>query len=246
VLFWGDPAPIVEISGEAFVIIQVGSVDEAKRAVDAGVDAVIAQGVEAGGHVRGTTSLSVLVPAIVDAIAPVPVLASGGIADGRGLAAALVLGAQGVSLGTRFVASEEAFVDEEYKQRVVRETETVYSLDLFDGGWEEAPHRVLRNDVVREWEESGKTREGETIGILDSMRDGRVEVPRYSALMATPDFQGDIEEVPLWAGESVALVRDIRSAGEIVRTLVADAETALYSVTTYSNAPQQSTPNRAS
>ena len=84
------------------------------------------------------------------------------------------------------------------------------------------------------------------LGILDSMRDGRVEVPRYSALMATPDFQGDIEEVPLWAGESVALVRDIRSAGEIVRTLVADAETALYSVTTYSNAPQQSTPNRAS
>src|SRR5207248_2331943 len=76
----------------------------------AGVDFVIAQGVEAGGHVRGTTALSVLLPAVVDAVTAIPVLASGGVADGRGLVAALSLGAQGVSMGTRFVASEEAFV----------------------------------------------------------------------------------------------------------------------------------------
>ncbi len=247
VLFWGDPAPIVAISGDAFVIIQVGSVEEAKRAVDAGVDAVIAQGYEAGGHVRGTTSLSVIVPAIVDAIAPVPVLASGGIADGRGLAAALVLGAQAVSLGTRFVASEEAYALEEYKQRVVRETETTYARDMFDVLWPEAPHRMLRNTIVREWEESGKTREGETIGVLDSvLRGEQIEIARYSSFMPTPGFHGDIEQTPLWAGESVALVRDIRGAGDIVRSLVEDAETALYSVTTYSNAAQQSTPNRAS
>ena len=246
VLFWGDPAPIVAVAGGATVIVQVGSVEEAKRAVAAGADAVIAQGSEAGGHVIGTTAISVLLPAIVDAIAPVPVLASGGIADGRGLAAALVLGAQAVSLGTRFVASDEAYIDEGYKRRVVEESDTVYSVDLFDGGWDDAPHRVLRNDVVREWEESGKSREDETIGVLDSIRGGQVEIPRYSAFMTTPSFHGNLEEAPLWAGQSVALVRDIRSAGEIVTTLVADAEAALYSVTTYSNEAQQTSAKSAS
>ena len=248
VLFWGDPAPIVALAHDAGakVLLQVGSVDEARTAVAAGVDAVIAQGVEAGGHVRGRTALSVLVPAVVDAVAPLPVLASGGIADGRGLAAALALGAQGVSLGTRFVASEEAFVDEEYKRRVVAETETVYAADLFDGGWPDAPHRMLRNGVVREWEDDGKTRAGETIGTLDSIRGGQVEIPRYSAFMTTPAFHGDIEEAPLWAGESVALVHDIRSAGEIVATMVAEAEAALYSATTYSNEAQQSSAKSAS
>jgi NAD(P)H-dependent flavin oxidoreductase YrpB (nitropropane dioxygenase family) len=105
---------------------------------------------------------------------------------------------------------------------------------------------MLRNDVVREWEESGKSREDETIGVLDSIRGGQVSIERYSCFMTTPGFHGDIEEAPLWAGESVALVRDIRGAGDIVRSLVEDAETALYSTTTYSNAAQQSTPNRAS
>jgi nitronate monooxygenase len=248
VLFWGDPAPIVESAHEAgaTVLLQVGSVEEARSAAAAGVDAVIAQGSEAGGHVRGTTALSVLVPAVVDAVDPLPVLASGGVADGRGLAAALVLGAQGVSLGTRFVASEEAYIDAEYKRRVVAESETVYSEDLFDGGWEDAPHRVLRNRVVREWEAAGKERADETIGVLDSIRGGQIELARYSAFMTTPSFHGDIEEAPLWAGESVALVRDIRAAGEIVTTMVADAEAALYSVTTYSNDAQQRTPKSAS
>lgn len=248
VLFWGDPAPIVALAHEAGAIVlhQVGSVDEARAAADAGVDVVIAQGYEAGGHVRGRTALSVLVPAVVDAVGPLPVLASGGIADGRGLAAALVLGAQGVSIGTRFVASEEAFVAEEFKQRVVEESETVYAENLFDGGWEDAPHRMLRNGVVREWEAAGKSRIGETIGLLDSIRGGQIEIARYTAFMTTPAFHGDVEEAPLWAGESVALVHDIRGAGEIVTTMVAEAEAALYSVTTYSNEAQQSTAKSAS
>jgi len=248
VLFWGDPGPIVELARDAgaIVLLQVGSVEEARSAADAGVDAVIAQGYEAGGHVRGRTALSVLVPAIIDAVAPLPVLASGGIADGRGLAAALVLGAQGVSLGTRFVASAEAYVDAEYKRRVVAESETVYSADLFDGGWPDAPHRMLRNRVVREWEGGGKERGDETIGVLDSIRGGQIEIKRYSAFMTTPSFHGDLEEAPLWAGESVALVHDIRAAGEIVTTMMAEAEAALYSVTTYSNDAQQRTPKSAS
>jgi NAD(P)H-dependent flavin oxidoreductase YrpB (nitropropane dioxygenase family) len=120
VLFWRDPAPFVEAAhaGGLKVLIQVGSVQEAESAVVAGVvDAVIAQGIEAGGHVRGTTSIWELIPRTIEAVSPTPVLASGGIGDGAGLARALELGAQGVSLGTRFVASDEAYVPPAYKDR---------------------------------------------------------------------------------------------------------------------------------
>src|SRR2546425_4086219 len=112
VFFLGDPTPHLDPAPAHGIKVAIPgcSLDEAPAALAAGVDFVIAQGVEAGGHVRGTTALSVLVPAVVDAVTPSPVVASGGVADGRGLVAALSLGAQGVSMGTRFVASEEAFV----------------------------------------------------------------------------------------------------------------------------------------
>jgi NAD(P)H-dependent flavin oxidoreductase YrpB (nitropropane dioxygenase family) len=243
VLFWDDPAPYVgpAHAAGAAVLLQVGSVEEAVRAAEAGVDGVIAQGVEAGGHVRGTTGLSVLVPAIVDAIAPVAVIASGGIADGRGLAAALVLGAQAVSLGTRFVASTEAYVAEEWKQRIVdaRAEDAVYSADLFDNGWEGAPHRMLRNEIVCRWEADGAAREHGTIGELAKYGGDPVAIPRYRPFMATPSFEGDLEEAPLWAGQSAALVHEVRNAGDIVAEFVRDAEAALYSLTTYSNDAQQ-------
>ena len=101
---------------------------------------------------------------MVDAVRPVPVLAAGGIATGRGLVAALSLGAQGASLGTRFVATSEAFVTAEYKERIVKAQaeETVYC-ELFDGGWP-APHRVLRNKAVAEWEAAGRPASGQRPG----------------------------------------------------------------------------------
>jgi nitronate monooxygenase/enoyl-[acyl-carrier protein] reductase II len=119
----------------------VGSVEEAKAAADAGVDAVIAQGSEAGGHIKSTTPIWEIVPATVEAVKPLPVLASGGIGDGKGIAKAIRLGAQSVSLGTRFVASEEAWLHQVYKERVVKSTaeDTVYAEDLFDVGWPNAP-----------------------------------------------------------------------------------------------------------
>jgi nitronate monooxygenase len=112
-----------------------GSASEAIAAVEAGADAVVAQGWEAGGHVRGTVASMPLVPRVVDAVSPVPVVAAGGIADGRGLVAALALGASGVWIGTRFLLAEEADIHGEYKAAVARaaETDTVYS-SLFDGG----------------------------------------------------------------------------------------------------------------
>jgi len=119
-LFGGDPQPFVADAHRRGirVIPQVASVAEAVAAAEAGVDAVIAQGMEAGGHVLGTTSLSIVLPAIVDAVRPLPVIAAGGIADGRGLAAALALGAQAVSMGTRFLASDEAAASRAYKERI--------------------------------------------------------------------------------------------------------------------------------
>jgi len=247
VLFWGDPAPFVEAAhaNAVRVLIQVGSVEEAVAAAEAGVDAVIAQGSEAGGHVKSETALGTIVPAVVDAVAPVPVIAAGGIADGRGIAAALALGAQGVSLGTRFVACAEAWVTEEYRQRVVAAgAGDLFYGDLFDNGWLKAPHRCLRNRSVEEWEAAGRPPrgerpgEGEVIGVLHR-EEGDFEVERYSPIMLTPGFEGRSEHVPMWAGESAELVHDVKPAAEIVRELAAEAEAALYSVTTYSNEAQQ-------
>jgi NAD(P)H-dependent flavin oxidoreductase YrpB (nitropropane dioxygenase family) len=232
VLFWGDPAPYV---AEAHahgtqVIMQVGSVGEARAAAAAGVDAVMVQGVEAGGHVRGTTALSVLVPAVHAAIHPTPIVAAGGIADGRGLVAALALGAEAVSMGTRFLASDEAAASRAYKERIVAASaeDTVLST-LFDIGWPDAPHRALRNRVVAEWEAAGRPASGRRPG--EGTLIGRTEiagmtidVPRYSVVPPLPAFDGDIDEAVLYAGESCSLIRDIRPAAAIVRDIVAEAE----------------------
>lgn len=247
VFFWGDPRPYVEPAHRkgVKVAIQVGSVQEAAAATAAGVDFVIAQGLEAGGHVRGTTALSVLVPAVVDAIAPVPVVASGGVADGRGLVAALSLGAQAVSMGTRFVASAEAFVPQIYKQRIVsgEAEDTVYSEDLFNVGWENAPHRVLRNSIVSEWEAAGKPRSGQRPGegtVVGSVtRAGETwEVRKYGVVMPTPQFTGDLDSISWWAGQSCSLVHDIKPAGQIVRDIVREAEEVIDRLTRIRTSPQ--------
>jgi NAD(P)H-dependent flavin oxidoreductase YrpB (nitropropane dioxygenase family) len=237
VLFWGDPSPYVDIAHRhgAKVLIQVGSAGEARAAAAAGVDAVIAQGIEAGGHVRGTVSLWKLLPEVVEALAPLPVLASGGIGDGAGVARALQLGAQGVSLGTRFVACEETWVHQAYKQRVVDATsdDTVYS-QLYDVDWPDAPHRTLKNKTWAEWDAAGRPPpgqrpgEGTSIGMRTNSVGQRMEWMRYGgAASVDPDFDGDIEYAPLWAGESCSVVNDIKPASEIVRDLVDDAEVAL-------------------
>ena len=236
VLFWGDPAPYVMAGhrGGALVLVQVGSAAEARAAAAAGVDAVIAQGVEAGGHVRGTTPVWELVPQVVAAVAPLPVLASGGIGDGAGVAQALRAGAQGVSLGTRFAASEEAWAHPEYKRRITASTaaDTVYG-ELFDVWWPDAPHRVLRTRLVEEWEAAGRPPpgqrpgEGTPIGTVTLSSGQQADWPRYAVGVAGPDFDGDIDDAPLWAGESCTVVHDIKPAAQIVSDLVAEAEAAL-------------------
>jgi nitronate monooxygenase/enoyl-[acyl-carrier protein] reductase II len=235
VLFWGDPAPFVADAHSRGIrlFVQVGSVAEAKAAAAAGVDAIIAQGVEAGGHVRSTTSLSTLLPAVVDAVRPVPVIAAGGIANGRGVVAALGLGAQAVSLGTRFLCSEEAFATPAYKNRITRAgaEDTVYTR-LFNVGWD-APHRVLRNGAFAEWEAAGRpangARPGEGTVIGSAPRGGGTDkLVKYAAnSYPTAGFAGDIEDAVLYAGESCMLISDVRPAAEIVHELMHEAEATI-------------------
>jgi nitronate monooxygenase/enoyl-[acyl-carrier protein] reductase II len=231
VLFWGDAKPFVDEAHRrgTKVALQVGSVDEAKSAAAAGVDAVIVQGFEAGGHVRGTVGLAALLPAVVDAVKPVPVVASGGIANGRGLAAALDLGADAVSIGTRFVCSEESRASRAYKERIVRSRaeDTVHTM-LFDVGWPNAAHRVLRSKAVEEWEAAGRPASGRRPGegqVVGKFSMGGEEVPsvRYSIFNPMEGFEGDMEYVALYAGQSCSLVNDVRPAAEIVETIAKEA-----------------------
>jgi NAD(P)H-dependent flavin oxidoreductase YrpB (nitropropane dioxygenase family) len=238
VLFWGDPAPFVEPAHQAGVklLAQVGSTEEAASAARAGVDAVIVQGVEAGGHVMATRSIWELLPETIAVVGATPILASGGIGDGRGIARALRLGAQGVSLGTRFVASAEAWIHPHYKQRVVDATaeDTFLTPDLFDVGWRDAPHRVLKSRTYERWDAAGRPPvgkrpgEGEVIGTL-RLPWASVEWHRYETGMVVPAFDGDPEDAPLWAGVSVDQVNEVKPAGQIVRDLVRETEAALSS-----------------
>jgi len=231
-LFWGDPSPYAGRVHDAggLVLCAVGSAAEARQVVAADADVVVAQGWEAGGHVRGDVATLPLVPAVVDAVAPVPVVAAGGIADGRGLAAALALGAAGAWVGTRFVASEEAGLDPLHKERIVgaSETDTVYST-LFDVGWPDAPHRTLRNSTVRRWEEAGRPAAGHRPGegeVVAAAPDGS-PIVRYASSDPELGATGDLEALALYAGQSAGLIHEVLPAGEIVRRMAAEAKRVL-------------------
>jgi NAD(P)H-dependent flavin oxidoreductase YrpB (nitropropane dioxygenase family) len=186
------------------------------------------QGTEAGGHNRSTATVLALVPAVVDAIAPVPVIAAGGIADGRGVVAALALGADAGWVGTRLVASLEANAHDEYKRRIVEaEAADTVCTTIFGPEWPHQPMRVIRNRVVNEW----ITREQEVIYspeptelIGQTILAGKpVPLPTFSSLPPTPDATGDLEEMALIAGESAGIVKEIKPAGEIVQGMMAEA-----------------------
>lgn len=234
--FWGNPSAAHSriADGGALHLHTVQSPDDARRAVDAGVDVVVAQGWEAGGHVVGEVATLPLVPAVVDAVAPVPVIAAGGIGDGRGLAAVLMLGAQAGWLGTRFIAAEETASHAMYRNRIIAaQPGDAVRTTCFDGGWRDAAHRVLRNSTLDAWNAAGspaapeRPGEGEEISTyLDA------PLPRYNALMPMPGMTGDLDELALYAGQSAGLVHDVRPAAEIVATIVSEAEQTLARWTT--------------
>ena len=231
--FWREPGALVSRAkaGGAIVLHTVGSAEDAKRAVDSGVDVIVAQGWEAGGHVRGMVATMPLVPAVVDAVRPTPVVAAGGIADGRGLAAVLALGAAGAWIGTRFLASHEAAIHPRYQELLLRasENDTVHLDNLFDVSWPNAPHRTLRNKTVEAWEAAGCPASGKRPGegevIATSRSSGRIV--RYQSYTPAADVEGDIDALSLWAGQSVGLVSKLQPAGDIVREIAEDARLIL-------------------
>lgn len=222
--FWGDAArhlPASRAAG-ALAVQVVGTLDEAKRAAEAGFDLLVAQGREAGGHVRGALGTIALLPQVVDAVAPLPVLAAGGIADRRGVAAALALGAAGVWVGTRFLAAREANIHPRYQAALLGASgeDTLHS-ELFDIGWPAAPMRTLRNPTTRMWEAAGRPTAPERPGegdILGRRADG-TPIPRYHFGSPTRDVTGDAEAMALYAGEAAGLVRRTRPAAAIVAEL---------------------------
>ena len=213
---FADPAPYVAAAhdADAVVLCQVRTVEAARQAALAGVDVITAQGTEAGGH-TGLVSTLPLVPAVIDAVAPIPVVAAGGIADGRGIAAALMLGADGVWIGTRFLATTECGVSDSYKARVVAATgnDTVLT-DVFDIAtgmpWPEGVSgRAIRNQFFERWQD----REDELRAWAGEHRD------EYRRL--GPD--AEVAEKAIWAGEAASFVTRRESAADVVRDLVTDA-----------------------
>jgi len=234
--FWSDlqpGSPYIEdahASG-ARVMLTIGSADEARRAIDAGVDIIVAQGLDAGGHVWGSVGTLALIPVVVDAAAPMPVIAAGGIGDGRGLAAALALGAQAAWMGTRFVVADESLAHPTYKDRIVaaKETDAAWSTGVFDAGFSHAPVRTLDNTTLRAWREAGSPASGARPGegqVVASRSDGR-PVIRYDFAPPVDGMSGDLESMANYAGQSVGVVRGRQPAAEIVREVAAEAERVL-------------------
>src|SRR6516165_10212407 len=224
-LAWGDPAGYVDRAHDAgaLVLHTVGSAQEARRSVAAGADVIVAQGWEAGGHVWGRIATLPLVPAVVDAVAPVPVIAAGGIGDARGVAAVLALGAQAAWLGTRFLLAEEAPVHEDYRRRLIAaaETDAQWYADLFGVGWPDAPHRAIRNSTAQAWEAAGRPGPGGRPGEGEEIAQGPAGEPlvRYSSVLPLAGDTGDIGALSLWAGQSVALAQRIQPAADIIAEL---------------------------
>jgi len=232
VFFWAlPPSHWIERLHEAGTRtwMQVGSVQAARAAAAAGMDAIIAQGSEGGGHNRSSAGLLALLPAVVDAVAPLPVLAAGGIADGRGVAAALALGAEAVWVGTRLLASTEAHAHADYKQRVVAAgCDDVVRTRIFGPEWPDEPMNVLANRVVREWNgQYAKTppqpRPPQFVG-RTTLGNQPYAMPMFSAIPPTPETTGDLEEMCLPAGSGVGLCRRIMPAAEIVAEMMAEAQ----------------------
>jgi nitronate monooxygenase len=219
-LSFGDPTPFTGRIKDAGckIICQVQTLAQAKEAAAAGADIIIAQGRDAGGHSGMTRGTMGLVPAVVDAVAPIPVVAAGGIADGRGLAAALALGAAGVSMGTRFTASRESLWDQAMKAATLTaggdQTEQTRVFDVVRGApWPAIyPGRALRNAFSSRWHGHEEALAADQPG-------------QESAYLATES--DDFTTRVVWTGEGVDLITDIPTASEIIERIIAQAVATL-------------------
>jgi NAD(P)H-dependent flavin oxidoreductase YrpB (nitropropane dioxygenase family) len=211
--------------------MQIGRVAEADEAIALGADALIVQGAEAGGHNRAEASTMTLFPRIRRRFPGLPLLAAGGIVDGATMAAALVLGADAVWCGSRFLAAQEAEAHDAYKERVLSaDVGDTTILSIYGPEWPAQAMRTIVNDGAR----VARGREAEAIAdaagqiIGATILNGQtIPVPRYSAILPTRDFAGDIEQACLTAGQSAGNIDEILPAGEIVRRMTREAQAAL-------------------
>jgi NAD(P)H-dependent flavin oxidoreductase YrpB (nitropropane dioxygenase family) len=222
--FYGAPDPaLVERAhaGGSLVSWQVGSTAEALAAARAGCDLIVVQGVEAGGHVRGRMGLLPLLGEILDLV-DVPVLAAGGIGTPRAMAGALAAGADGVRVGTRFVAAVEAGFHDAYLDALIAaEGEDAVYTDAFSAMWPDAPHRVLRSCL-----EAAQAFEGDVVGEV-VVAGEHLSVPRFGVVSPIRSARGAVEAMALYAGQGVGAVRARQPAAEIVEELVEGAEQLL-------------------
>jgi nitronate monooxygenase len=224
--FYSEPdREYVEIVHDygALAAWQVGSLQEAVKAVAVGCDFIVAQGIEAGGHVRGTVGTLNLLCEVLDAVQHIPVLAAGGVGTGRAMAAMLAAGADGVRVGTRFVASEEACMHPIYTDALIAASaeDTLYTL-AFNVGWPDAPHRVLRGAIA-----AAQAREEEIVGKLVRIGGKEHVVRRFSCAVPDRTATGQIEAMSLFAGQSVGGVKRVMPARKIIEELVTEAENLL-------------------
>jgi nitronate monooxygenase len=212
-----DPAPYMPAAKKAGakVICQVQTVEGAVKAAQAQVDAIVAQGTQAGGH-TGLVSTMTLVPAVVRAVSPLPVIAAGGIADGRTMAATLALGAQGALIGTAFLASPESGYTPNQKRRILHMNSSdtvltrVFEIARGDEWPDDIAGRADRNAFVDRWH-----------GREEQLRSRLQEAAEALAAAIVDD---DVSTAPVWAGTGVGLVNDTGSAGDIVRRIASEAE----------------------
>lgn len=229
---WGEPEPFlprVRAAG-ARIGIQVTTVEQARRAVGFGADFLLCQGIEAGGHVESQIPLSELLNRLRQADIEAPLIASGGIADGTGIAMALRAGADGAMLGTRFVATRESRAHPDYKRLLCEATDHATALTFcFQDGWPDAAQRVLRNETLDRWEAAGcpcpgeRPGEGDTLGYTSSGE----PIFRYEDTAPRQGFTGTIDAMCLYAGTGCSLIYDVPSASDLVHRLWRETQSAL-------------------
>jgi len=229
---WGMPSremvSAIHAAGAKFGV-QVTSAKSARTALDLGADYLACQGTEAGGHVQANRGLYEVLPHVLKEAREIPVLASGGIGNGEGIYQALVAGASGAALGTRFVATIESNAHPAYQRALMaaHADDTVLTT-CFEGGWPNAPHRALRNRTFVVWDAAGCPPAGMRPGegdVLARRPDGS-PVLRYQIASYGQELQGTVEECALYAGLGVDFVKDIPSAAELVERLWRECEAA--------------------
>ncbi|XP_058087021.1 uncharacterized protein LOC131234063 isoform X2 [Magnolia sinica] len=228
---WGEyPEELVSEAHQAGVKVvhQIGCFEEAQKAMNAGVDAIIVQGREAGGHVIGQEGLMPLLLRVVDLVSgcDITVIAAGGIVDARGYVAALALGAQGICLGTRFLATEESYAHPIYKRKLVELDKTEYTNIFGRSRWPGAPQRVLKTDFFNDWRLlPDHENEANHPVIGHSMIHGvDKEIRRFAGTVPNATTTGDIESMVMYSGQGVGLIKEILPAGEVVKMLVEGAK----------------------